>query len=160
MRPSQQAKYRSQAERKALSPIPASGIPFPSTSTSKPTVRPTTVQRLNCASGDTARIKLCIRRHRPCQTVHPTTAPASNCTSDDSPRIKLCLWRQLESKNRPWLSSRTQFESAPVARGTVWPRGCRQGHSLPGDCHQVYSLCRTITPTMQLPFPQTRWRNA
>ena len=45
----------------------------------------------DCASGDSARARLCIRRQRAGQTVHLATACKPDCASGDSAQAKLCI---------------------------------------------------------------------
>lgn len=61
-------------------------------------------------------------------TVH--RAPALNCAPDDSAGHKLCFRRQLRCQTVHLTTTRPLFRPLAVAKGTVWPRGCRRRRSL------------------------------
>ena len=114
-RPSQRAKYRSQTALPRLCPIPASRIPFSSGSVGvcpHPSERNTVLTRRHprpdCASGDSARARLCIWRQRapvfsPLAVTGGTVCLPGCRRRHSTARRSPCAARAIRhTKNRAW----------------------------------------------------------
>ena len=93
-------------------------------------VRLTTACGPDCASGDSLRAILCIRRQPTSHTVHLATAGASNCASGDNWRPRLCLRRQPEHQTVHLATAGASDCASGDNERTETGSGCRRMHSL------------------------------